>query len=43
MQPNQAANEFIEEQVPNFLINIPDEQINIELGENAAIDSEDIS
>ena len=43
MQSDQAANELTEEQVPNFLINIPDEQIDIELGENADIDSENIS
>ena len=43
VQSDQAANELTEEQVPNFLINIPDEQIDIELGENTDIDSEDIS
>jgi len=43
MQPDQAANELTEEQVPNFLINTLDERIDIELGENGDIDSEDIS
>ncbi|MGN8215065.1 ISH3 family transposase [Halococcus salifodinae] len=42
MQPNQAANELTEEQVLNFLVNTLDEEIDIELGENADIDSEDI-
>jgi len=42
MQPDQAANEPIEEQVLNFLVNTLDEEIDVELGENADIDSEDI-
>jgi hypothetical protein len=42
MQPNQAANELTEDQVLNFLVNTLDEEIDIELGENADIDSEDI-
>ena len=42
MQPNQAANELTEDQVLNFLVNTLDEEIDIELGENAEIDSEDI-
>ena len=42
MQPNQAANELTENQVLNFLVNTLDEEIDIELGENADIDSEDI-
>ena len=39
MQPNQAANELTEDQVLNFLVNTLDEEIDIELGENAEIDS----
>ena len=42
MQPNQAANELTEDQVLNFLVNTLDEEIDIELGENTDIDSEDI-
>jgi hypothetical protein len=42
MDPNQAANELTEEQVLNFLVNTLDEEIDIDLGENADIDSEDI-
>ena len=42
MQPNQAANKFTEAQVLNFLVNTLDEKIDIGLGENADIDSEDI-
>jgi hypothetical protein len=42
MGPNQAANELTEEQVLNFLVNTLDEEIDIDLGENADIDSEDI-
>ncbi|EMA40544.1 transposase ISH51, partial [Halococcus morrhuae DSM 1307] len=42
MQPDQAANELTEEQVLNFLVNTLDEEIDIELGENADLDSEDI-
>src|SRR5699024_271133 len=42
MRPDQAANELTEEQVLNFLVNTLDEEIDIELGENADIDSEDI-
>ncbi|MGN8217629.1 ISH3 family transposase [Halococcus morrhuae DSM 1307] len=42
MQPDQAANELTEEQVLNFLVNTLDEEIDIELGENADIDSEDV-
>ena len=42
MQPDQAANELTEEQVLNFLVNTLDEEIDIKLGENADIDSEDI-
>ena len=42
MQPNQAANELTEDQVLNFLVNTLDEKIDIELGENAEIDSQDI-
>ena len=42
MQPNQAANEITEKQVLSFLVNTLDEEIDIELGENADIDSEDI-
>ena len=42
MQLNQAANELTEEQVLNFLANTLDEEIDIELGENADIDSEAI-
>ncbi|EMA48500.1 ISH3 family transposase [Halococcus salifodinae] len=42
MRPEQAANELTEEQVLNFLVNTLDEEIDIELGENADIDSEDI-
>jgi len=41
MQSDQAANELTEEQVLNFLVNTLDEEIDIELGENAEIDSED--
>ena len=40
MQPDQAANEFTEEQVLKFLVNILDEETDIRLGENADIDSE---
>lgn len=42
MRPDQATNELTEEQVLNFLVNTLDEEIDIELGENADIDSEDI-
>ena len=42
MQSDQAANELTEDQVLNFLVNTLDEEIGIELGENAEIDSEDI-
>src|SRR6056297_1668246 len=42
MDPDQTANELTEEQVLNFLVNTLDEEIDIELGENADIDSEDI-
>ena len=42
MQPNQAANELTEDQVLNFLVNTLDREIDIDLGENAEIDSEDI-
>jgi hypothetical protein len=42
MNPDQAANEFTEEQVLNFLVNTLDEEIDINLGENTDIDSEDI-
>ena len=42
MQPNQAANELIEDHVLNFLVNTLDKEINNELGENADIDSKDI-
>ena len=42
MEPNQAANELTEEQVLNFLVNTLDKEIDIGLGENADIDSEDI-
>ena len=42
MQPNQAANELTEEQVLNFLVNALEGEIDIDLGENAEIDSEDI-
>ena len=42
MQSDQAANELTEGQVLNFLVNTLDEEIDIELGENAEIDSEDI-
>ncbi|GAA0449682.1 ISH3 family transposase [Halococcus dombrowskii] len=42
MDPNQAANELTEEQVLNFLVNTLDEEIDIELGENADVDSEEI-
>ena len=42
MQPNQAANELTEDQVLNFLVNTLDGEIDIDLGENAEIDSEDI-
>jgi hypothetical protein len=37
MEPDQAANELTEEQVLNFLVNTPDEEIDIELGENADV------
>ena len=43
MQPDQAANELTEEQVPNFLINTLDERMDIELGENGNVDSLGIS
>ena len=43
MQPDQAANELTEEQVPNFLINTLDGRIDIELGENGDIDFSAIS
>ena len=42
MQSDQVANEPTEDQVLNFLVNTLDEEIDIELGENAEIDSEDI-
>jgi hypothetical protein len=42
MDTDQAANELTEEQVLNFLVNTLDEEIDIELGENVDIDSEDI-
>ena len=42
MRADQAANELTEEQVLNFLVNTLDEEIDIELGENADIDFEDI-
>ena len=42
MQLNQAANELTEDQVLTFLVNTLDEEIDIELGENAEIDSKDI-
>ena len=42
MQPNQAANELTEDQVLTFLVNTLNKEIDIELGENAEIDSEDI-
>ena len=42
MQSNQAANELTEDQVLNLLVNTLDEEIDIELGENAEIDSQDI-
>ena len=42
MQPNQSANELTEDQVLTFLINTLDEEIDIEFGENAEIDLEDI-
>ncbi|UOO97065.1 ISH3 family transposase (plasmid) [Halococcus dombrowskii] len=42
MEANQAASELTEDQVLNFLVNTLDEEIDIELGENADIDSEDI-
>ena len=42
MRPNQAANELTEDQVLNFLVNTLDREIDIDLGENAEIDSEDI-
>ena len=42
MRPNQAANELTEDQVLNFLVNTLDGEIDIDLGENAEIDSEDI-
>ena len=42
MQPNQAVNELTEDQVLNFLVNTLHEEIDIELSENADIDSEDI-
>lgn len=41
MQPDQAASELTEDQVLNFLVNTLDEEIDIDLGENADIDSED--
>ncbi len=42
MEANQAASELTEDQVLNFLVNTLDEEIDIGLGENANIDSEDI-
>ena len=42
MQPNQAANELTEEQVLDFLVSTPEGEIDIDLSENAEIDSEDI-
>jgi hypothetical protein len=42
MRPDQAANELTEEQVLNFLVNTLDEEIDIDLGENADINSEDV-
>jgi len=42
MRPDQVANELTEEQVLNFLVNTLAEEIDIDLGENADIDSEDI-
>ena len=42
MQPNQAANELTGEQVLNFLVNTLEGEIDVDLGENAEMDSEDI-
>jgi len=42
MQSDQAASELTEDQMVNFLGNTLGEEIDIELGENAEIDSEDI-
>ena len=41
MQPNQAATELTEDQVLAFLVNTLNKEIDIGLGENAEIDSQD--
>jgi len=43
MRPDQVANELTEEQVLNFLVNTLAEEIDIDLGENADIESSEIS
>ena len=42
MQPNQAANELTEDQVLTFLVNTLNKEIDIEVGENTEINSQDI-
>ena len=42
MYKTQADSEIEEEHLLNFVVNTLDEEIDIDLGENADIDSEDI-